>query len=125
MANVITQGKDDLDRAVRVKYIPIADNYKGYSLPYSVGGKTRDGVSKYSKGTLPPHTWTKVSVAVAKNLLDQVKKSKRSRMVPNGSGMESAMGGNKFDQEDGLVRSNLRDETGGEPDYEIQVDGDL
>jgi hypothetical protein len=118
MAN-IGQAKSDMDRQVKVKYIPIAGNYKNYSLPVSVMG---DG--KISKKTLRPYQWETVSVAVAKELQSLVRKSKRSRHVPDGVGMETAMTSDRYDQDDGGVKSQMREE-GGEPDFEIQIDGTL
>ena len=115
----VQSGRSEMDRKVKIKYIPIAGNYKGYTLPVSV---IADG--KISKAKLRPHQWETVSVAIARELQNNVKKMKRSRMVPSGLGMEESMVSDRYDQEEAGVRSTLRDE-GGEPDYDIIIDGTL
>ena len=110
MANVLS-AKNESEKLVKVRYIPLKGNYKNYTLPVSV---TAEG--KQYSAKLAPRQWTTVPWCIAKMLKDQVKKQSRTRYVPDGSDME--MRANT--QADGGILYNVREEN--EPDYEIEVD---
>jgi len=110
MANVASATKDH-EKLVKIKYIPLKENYKGYVLPVSV----TTGGRQYS-AQLVPRQWTTVPWCIAKMLKDQVKKQRKPRYVPDGRYMEE--GPNT--RSEGGVMFNVREEN--EPDYEIEVD---
>ena len=110
MANIATAAKDS-EKLVRIRYIPLRENYKGYVLPVSV----TTGGRQYS-AQLVPRQWTTVPWCIAKMLKDQVKKQSRTRYVPDGRNMDE--GPNT--RSEGGVMYNVREES--EPDYEIEVD---
>lgn len=105
-------------RMVEVKYTPVAENYKGFPLTVSVTGEGRR-----TKAVLQPGVWTKCSVACAKEALSKVKRAMRRNRVQSGHNMEQYMGQPGFEQESGVMARMV--EVGGEPDYEIQVRGDI
>ena len=110
MANVLS-AKNESEKLVKVRYIPLKANYKNYTMPVSV---TAEG--KQYSARLTPRQWTTVPWCIAKMLKDQVKKQSRTRYVPDGSDMEQRAN----TQADGGIMYNVREEN--EPDYEIEVD---
>lgn len=110
MANVAS-AKRDSEKLVKIKYIPLKQNYKNYVLPVSVTAEGRQYSAK-----LVPRQWTTVPWCIAKMLKDQVKKQSRPLYVPDGHNMD--MGSQTLN--DGGVMYNVREES--EPDYEIEVD---
>ena len=117
MATVV-KSKNDMEEAIEVKYVPLASNYKGTPLVASVSAN-----GKISKAILQPHRWQKVSVALAKELRNQVKRFNRPRRVPDGANMYERMGTSGYEQEGGM-NAYMREEHI-EPDYEIEVRGSL
>ena len=110
MANVLS-AKNESEKLVRVRYIPLKSNYKNYVMPVSV---TAEG--KQYNAKLAPRQWTTVPWCIAKMLKDQVKKQSKTRYIPDGSDMEQ-----RYDtRSEGGIMYNVREEN--EPDYEIEVD---
>lgn len=120
MAAVIS-GRSDHDRAVKVKYTPIKDNYRGHPLDVSVIG---DG--KRSSASLRPGVWTKISVACARELLSKVEKAKRRARFkePDGNKLDAQMRQGASPYSEGGVNYDVRDQYF-EPPYEIQIEGSL
>ena len=111
---------------VRVKYIPIADNYKGAPLVSSITGD-HDGRDYAVRATLNPGEEKVVPVCIARDLKRQVAKFNRNKNnvnVPDGSGIESRMVTEAYNSDEGGVRSQSRKEYN-QPDYELVVYGDI
>lgn len=108
---VVESSTEPFAKQVRIKYVPIAENYKRTPLACS----TTSGEGKHVSVKLQPGVWTKVPVEIAQDLLKQVRKSKRNKMVPDGTNLELQM-------EQGVHNERLEM---AEPDYEIIVDGNI
>lgn len=111
---------------VKVKYVPVADNYKQAPLVASVTGD-HDGQGYQVRATLHPGEEKKVPVCIARELRKQVEKFNRNKQmvnVPDGRGMENRMLTDAYDENDGGVMSKRRQEYES-PDYELVVYGDI
>lgn len=113
---VVSSAKDEF-REVKVKFIPIANEYKGKPLTttQTVEGRTY-------KAELRPGRWCKVPVFMARNLKRMSQKGMRAR-VPDGFDLEKDMESGRYNHEDGGIRANMVEEY--DPKFELIIDGNL
>ena len=111
MASIVGSEREEFAQAVRVKYIPIAANYKGEPLVSSI----TSGTGKHVRVVLKPNVWQKVPVEIARQLKQGVRQMKKNRVVPSGDNLELQM--EKDIHEERIEMQEV--------DYEILVDGNI